>query len=266
MKTFSALLATAGCLLVGGSAVGAASAEAATRALTTPTVTSTLTNPSTTPPPATVTALDASSDLAALTAYRTYVQQLLAGSRQSQQLVGSFVSTSSQTCKGALTRVNSLTRTQVSGPALRAFGQEIGSDLWLAFNAGSAKPLSGLATTLQSLTWSESAATQTVNSFIKAERAVVALAPSNLCGDAFLLADRPTLEPSSTATFLKRYLNARANLNNRLAAFLSLLERYQTPAATRIVATIDRLAGQFSGQSVTAQQTSANTLLSSLGL
>jgi hypothetical protein len=261
---------TAAC---GGIALLSPSADAFTSTSTTPTAATTPTTTSTTPGTTTTSpgttspgAVDTSSDLAALTAYRTYLQALVAGAAGARADAQSFVTTTSSTCQGALTPITAMAKADVSGDALTALGQEIGSDLWLSFSAGATDSFAGLSATLAGLNWTQHSTAQAVTAFIRAERAVLTMAPSNLCKDALLLASKPTVEPISATSFLLRYQNARTTLKAKLANFLSVLERFQTPAEAKLVTSIDKLASQFDSLALTAQQSSATMLLTDLGI
>lgn len=268
---------TAALLALSAAAVGSAllvpNAGAFVSASTT-TIAGTTTAPTSTTPSTTTTspgttspgAVDTDSDLAALTAYRTYLQALVAGAPDARDAAQAFVTTTSSTCEGALTPVTAMAKSDVNGDALTALGQEIGSDLWLSFSSGAADSFTVLSTTLASLRWTQRSTAQAVTAFIRAERTVLTMAPSNLCKDALLLAAKPTVEPTSAVAFLHLYQSARATLKAKLATFLSVLERFQTPAEAKLVSSIDKLASQFDSLALTAQQNSATALLTDLGI
>lgn len=246
-----------------------AEAAVSTSTITTPTTTTTTTTPATTTTPTTPTTpgtVDTTSDLAALTAYKTYLQALVSGATDSRANEQVFVNNTASTCQGALTPVTTMPRTSVNGAALTALGQEIGSDLWLSFTATASQPFEQLATTLAGLRWTHRTTSQAVTVFVKSERAVLTMLPSNLCKDALLLAAKPLTEPSTAKSFLLHYQNARATLKIRLATFLSVLERFQTPTEAKLVTSIDKLASQFDSISLSAQNSSANVLLNDLGI
>ncbi len=259
--------ACAAAALISPSAEAFTSASTTTIGTTTPPPTATTPGTGTTSPGSTGSgSVDTSSDLAALTAYRTYLQALVAGAAGARADAQAFVTTTSSTCQGALTPITAMAKADVSGDALTALGQEIGSDLWLSFSSGATDSFTALATTLAGLEWTQRSTTQAVTAFIRAERAVLTMAPSNLCKDALLLASKPTVEPMSATSFLMRYQTARATLKLKLANFLSVLERFQTPAEAKLVSAIDKLASQFEALALTAQQSSATVLLGDLGI
>jgi len=234
---------------------------------TTPTSTSTTPGTTTTSPGSTNPgSVDTSSDLAALTAYRAYLQALVGNATEARAAEQLFVNTTASTCEGALTPITTMSRSDVNGDALTALGQEIGSDLWLSFSSAAADPFTQLSATLGGLHWTHDTTAQAVTAFVKAERTALTMQASNLCKDALLLAAKPMVEPTTAKAFLFRYQTARTLLKAKLATFLSVLERFQTPAETKLVSSIDKLASQFDSISLTAQHTSATTLLTDLGI
>lgn len=236
---------------------------------TTPTTTTPTTpTPTTTTTPVTTTpgTVDTTSDLAALTAYKTYLQALVTGATEARVTEQLFVSNAASTCEGALTPITAMPRTSVSGAALTALGQEIGSDLWLSFTSTASQPFTQLATALAGLRWTHRTTSLAVSAFVKSERAVLTMPPSNLCKDALLLAAKPLAEPITAKSFLLHYQDARATLKARLATFLSVLERFQTPTEAKLVGSIDKLASQFDSISLSAQNSSASVLLGDLGI
>jgi hypothetical protein len=251
----------------GGVALLASNADAFAQSSTATTTTATTPGTTTTTPGSTSPgSVDTASDLAALTAYRSYLQSLVTGATAARAQEQVFVTTTASTCEGALTPITSMAKSDVSGDALTALGQEIGSDLWLSFSSVAADPFTQLSQTLASLAWTHDTTAQAVMAFLNAERAVLTMPASNLCKDALLLAAKPTAEPVTAKTFLFHYQTARATLKARLATFLSVLERFQTPTEAKLVSSIDRLAAQFDSLSLTAQQGSAGVLLSDLGI
>ncbi len=80
------------------------------------------------------------------------------------------------------------------------------------------------------------------------------------------MAAKPTFEPTTTKSFLLHYQSARATLKLKLATFLSVLERFQTPTEAKLVSSVDKLASQFDSLSLAAQHSSASTLLTDLGI
>lgn len=237
-----------------------------TTTTTTPTATTPTTPTTTTPIPTNPGTVDTTSDLAALTAYKTYLLALVTGATEARTTEQLFVSNAASTCQGALTPITAMPRASVSGAALTALGQEIGSDLWLSFTSTASQPFTQLATTLAGLRWTHRTTWEAVAAFVKSEHAVLSMPPSNLCKDALLLASKPLAEPVTAKSFLLHYQTARATLKARLATFLSVLERFQTPTEAKLVGSIDKLASQFDSISLSAQNSSASVLLGDLGI
>lgn len=217
-----------------------------------------------TPPP--VSPGDAASGEVALDAYETYIQALVASTKLGRERDATLVSTVQSTCPNALAPLNGEASTAARQAVLSRFGEEIGGDLALKFQSAAARPFKQLSRVLTGLEWSTPAPANAIKRLLSAERTVLRMPQSTLCANATAVASFPKLIPLPTQSFLKRYLGASANLNRRLHTFLTVIERYETPADEPVVSEIDALVAEFSAASQSAEQTYSQSIMSDLGL
>lgn len=218
-----------------------------------------------TPPPA-VTPGDAASGEAALNAYETYLQALVANTKLGRERDATVVSTVASTCPNALAPLGGEPSTPARQAVLSNLGEEIGADLELKFQSAAARPFRQLSITLDGLEWSSAAPVNAIKRLLAAERTVLHMAQSALCANAAAVASFPKAIPALTQSFVKRYLSASANVNRRLHAFLTVLQGYETAADQPTVAEIDTLVTQFSAATQAAQATYSQSIMSDLGL
>jgi hypothetical protein len=209
---------------------------------------------------------NAGAEQSALSAYRTYLSALnaagsSAAARDEQVVVGV-----ASTCANALADLSELSTGQLNTTALTAFGNEVDADLDLAYVSAGAKPLTRFATALSGLTWSTPAEYSTTMQLISGERALLDLSQPHLCVDAIALDGAPLSEPTSTRRFLSRYARASTALNTDLAAFQSLLAKFETKSESRIVVQINALVSGYSSIATANEQTAAGSVLSDLGV
>ncbi len=210
--------------------------------------------------------LDTAADHTALIAYHQYltalVDRLGAGRLSDLGLVESVRAR----CGRVLAPLKSTPGSQVSQSALRDFGEEIGGDLAVEFHAEAMSAFTRLSTTLDGLRWSSSRTTSTVSALVDAIHASLEVSVSSLCADARALAAHPGTVPPGTSAFLAAYLPATELAKQRLAPFLSVLERFQTPREAREIGSIDRLVSQFNATSTTVENADSVKIVAALGL
>jgi hypothetical protein len=206
------------------------------------------------------------ADLRALTGYHTYLTALIAQSRISQARDDEVVSTVALNCPNALADLNQLSPAQLKQSALSDFGDEVDADLAMAYLGPSRPALSAFATSLFDLKWSTSTQTETTVHLISTERALLRVGPADLCADAATLDAAPLNEPTTTASFLRRYRMASRSESAALKAFQTLLGKYETTTEAELVSGINTLVTQFTSQSTTTASADAGAILSDLGV
>jgi len=211
------------------------------------------------------------ADRAALTAYETYLQALVAGKPAGVEAENLFASNATSTCYKALEPIEtSATVPTGTSAALTSIANEIGADAGLEFLTMAVSPMSQLATTLSTLRWGTSSPATNVKRFLSADEALMALAPSDLCSDALSVASQSTaqdvLAPPTTVTFLATYQADAALANTRLTAFVKLLDTYATVADKQVAAKIDLLAAKVNNLSTLAITTGTKSLFRALGI
>ena len=222
---------------------------------------------------ATTTSVNRHTDRAALNAYATYLQSLEAGKASAVAAEQLFASNTTATCYKALAPLaTSQSVPAGTSAALTSIGDEIGADAGLEFLTSAATPMSQLASTLAGLHWGSYGPALTVKRFLAANQELTALAPSNLCKDAnwvFTQAQEDAPEvtvPAATTTFLETYTTDSNNANQRLAAFVKLLDSYATSSDTPVATKIDLLAAKVNALSSAAITAGTNSLFRSLGI
>lgn len=239
-----------------GGAGGGATGTTTTATTTTGTTTTT-TTPSQT---------DAASDRAGLVDYREYLRALVNDEELGAQRDQTFTNTIKQGCAGVLKPVSTLAPSKVSSTVLSDLGEEIGGDLTLQFLSEADKPFAQLSSEFDSLPWTEAPPPEAIDGLLSAERALLALAPSQLCIDARSLALHPKLEPAGSEAFLAHYLDDSATLKLALNEFLSVLSRFASSDESKLIKTIDHLVATFASTSAATERTDADTVLTTLGL
>jgi hypothetical protein len=217
------------------------------------------------------TAINRHADRAALNAYATYLQALAAGKTSAADAEQLFSSTTTTTCYKALAPIaTSQSVPAGTGSALTSIGDEIGADAGLQFLSTAQLPMSELATSLASLHWGSGGPSTTVKRFLTASEALMALAPSNLCGDANNVAsqagEQQVTTPPATLTFLSAYQAASTVANTRLTAFVKLLDNYATATDTAVATKIDLLAVKVNQVSTAAITAGTKSLFHALGI
>jgi len=210
--------------------------------------------------------LDFASDRVALSAYHTYVGALVADTGTGRSATRGFILGVRRSCGGTLSSLASHGRKNLSESALLAFGQEIGGDVAIEFDAEALTPFTTLSSRLGPLRWSRPATSRAMSAFLTAERASLQIAPSNICADARALSARPSAEPAGTGRFLTSYLPAAALAKSRLKPFLAVLSHFQTPSEAGVIGSIGTLAAQFAASSKTTVAAGDSALVAALGL
>ncbi|MGO9901545.1 MAG: hypothetical protein ACLP0J_18100 [Solirubrobacteraceae bacterium] len=198
------------------------------------------------PARALATPLDTSSDRAALTAYEHYMTSLDDGIGAANRRDQAFAASVQKGCAGVLTL---LTSGQAHSSAVHDLGEEIGDDVAVAFDAEAIQPFTRFSSTLARLRWSSGATANTTAALIAATRASLAIKPSTLCADAQAVASAPASEPARTRTFLAVYVPAARAASKRLAAFLGVLERFETSSEAGLIAAVNRLVTRYESAS-----------------
>jgi hypothetical protein len=217
------------------------------------------------PARALATPLDTSSDHAALTAYERYMTSLSAGVAAADHRDDAFAASVQKRCAGVLAPVSALPSDQVSRAALVDLGKEIRDDAAVEFDGEAVPAFTRISTALGRLRWSSSTTANTIAALIAAMRASLAIKPSGLCADAQAVASAPASEPVRTWKFLAVYVPAARAVSRRLAAFLGVLERFQTPSEAGLIAAVDRLVGRYQSASEADQDDASAQIIGLLG-
>jgi hypothetical protein len=211
------------------------------------------------------------ADRVALNAYATYLQAL--ADAKSSGLVAEqlFSSETAGTCYRALGPIaTSQSVPAGTSTALTGIGDEIGADAGLEFLTSAATPISQLATTLAPLRWGTPGPATTVRRFLAADEALIAVEPSNLCGDALSVASQDTAEqvsvPSATQTFLGTYAADSSAANFRLTAFVKLLDSYVISSDRAVATKIDFLAVKVNNVRTAVIAAGTKSLFHALGI
>jgi hypothetical protein len=217
------------------------------------------------------TAANRRADKAALTAYETYLQALVADKPDGVEAETLFASDTSTNCYKALEPIETSTTVPTgTDAALTSIGNEIGADAGLEFLTMAVPPMTQLATTLSTLHWGTAAQATTVKRFLTADEALMALEPSDLCSDALSVAsqssDDEVTAPPTTVTFLTTYQADSALANTRLTTFVKLLDNYATVADRAVAAKIDLLAVKVNTLSTLAITSGTKSLFKALGI
>jgi hypothetical protein len=217
------------------------------------------------------TAINRHADRAALNAYATYLQALVAGKTSALEAEQLFSSATTTTCYKALAPIaTSQSVPEGTGNALMSIGDEIGADAGLQFLSTAQIPMSELATSLASLHWGTGGPATTVKRFLTASETLMALQPSNLCGDANSVAsqagDQQVTTPPATLTFLSAYQSDSTVANARLTAFVKLLDNYAVATDHAVATKIDLLAVKVNQTSTAATAAGTKSLFHALGI
>jgi hypothetical protein len=219
----------------------------------------------------TSTNMNRRADRAALSAYATYLQSLVAGKSSGVEAETLFASATTDTCYKALEPIaTSQTVPAGTSNALMSIGDEIGADARLEFFASATTPMSQLATTLTALHWGTAASAATVKRFLTAGEALMAVEPSNLCGDANSVASEAGAQqvtvPPATQIFLQSYTSDSSLANTRLSAFVKLLNSYATSSDRAVAEKIDLLAVKVNNINTLAITAATKSLFHALGI
>ena len=217
------------------------------------------------------TAVNRHADRAALNAYATYLQSLVAGKSSGVDAEQIFSSDTAATCYKALAPIATSPSVPTgTSTALTNIGDEMGADARLQFLTTVTTPMSELATTLATLRWGTSGPAVTVRRFLSANQTLMALQPSNLCGDANNVAsqagEQNVSTPQATLTFLNAYQTDSSVANTRLTAFVKLLDNYATVSDKPIAAKIDLLAARVNQISTATITAGTRSLFHALGV
>ncbi len=206
------------------------------------------------------------ADQAAMAAYRSYLSAITLGAPAAAARANLVVTGVAASCPGALSDLNQLSSGQLAKSALTAFGREVDAALDLAYVGAQGAALNHFAAALSGLTWATPSQSATPTHLINSERALAALTPPSLCRDATSLDGAPLSEPTTTKRFLARYRAVSASLSVNLASFQSLLLKFETAAASKVVTQINTLVSQYSALSSATEQSDADAVLSDLGI
>ncbi len=211
------------------------------------------------------------ADRTALNAYATYLQSLLSAKSAGVEADQTFASNTSTTCYRALEPITASQSVPAgTATALTSIGDEIGADARLEFFSSATIPMSQLAATMATLHWGTSAPATTVRRFLTAQQTLMAMAPSNLCGDANTVASEANAQqvsvPPATQTFLSAYASDSSAVNTRLTAFVKLLQSYATSSDRAVAVKIDLLAAKVDAVSTVAVTSGTKSLFHALGI
>jgi hypothetical protein len=211
------------------------------------------------------------ADHAALSAYQTYLQALVAGKPSGVESEQLFASDTSTTCYKALAPIaTSATVPDGTSAALTDIGNEIGADAGLQFLTVASDPMTQLALTLSTLHWGGPGPASTVRRFLAADEALMSVEPSNLCGDALSVASEAGAQqvttPPATLTFLASYQADTTLANTRLKMFVKMLDNWTTVADRGVAEKIDLLAIKVNTVSTAAITAGTKSLFRALGI
>ncbi len=217
--------------------------------------------------------LDVASGGVALSAYHTYMSALVSDLPASQQSADAFVASISASCPNALAAVSGVPASPVSpvSPVNQSasfmFGEEVGLDAALEVAAPATAPLAALEETLAGLRWSSPHTAAKIKRFLEAKRAFLALAASDLCGDARALAStNAQVTPPGTLAFVASAKRDTAAASAGIAAFVKILNRFHTRAEHAKAAATNRLVRKLKSEYTTLSTTELHELLPALGL
>lgn len=206
--------------------------------------------------------LNTRSDHAALEAYGSYLKSLIArapiGSARDQYLIR----TVQATCPGYLAPY---TKRMTVGAGL-ALGDEVGGDLAARFTSSAWRPFRRLSSRLSRLQWSSPNAVTAVGHFINAERALIRMRPSNLCGDVVDLGTHPRYVGAGTRRFDHRLARVTANTTAALQHFIRVLETFEAKGDARLIATINRRYSLYVRRIDAVQRPARAQLLTTIGI
>jgi hypothetical protein len=220
------------------------------------------------PAAASAAGVNRASDRAALNAYHAYLHDLVSMVPAWRQGDNGYISSISGKCGGVLAALAHAPASSLNRQALLAFGFEAGGDLDAVGVYPSARPALGrLSAGVASLRWSSAGIRRVVSGYLAAERRLLAVAPSNLCADAHVLAaSHGTRISRGTAAFVSKFAHRLAAASKAATAFLTVLGRYASPSDRRLITSTDHLLHRFGAKVNALVKPEAKKLVRVLGL
>jgi hypothetical protein len=211
--------------------------------------------------------VDAASDHVLIRAYQTFLTGVLSDVPAWRQADSTYISNTSASCSNVLAAVNLLPSNQVNHAAAAAFGEEAGGDLLVSLGPPILHRLSRLQKSISNLPWSTRKAKTTVTGYLRSEKALYSLAPSDLCADATALAgSNAETTPPGTLQWLAT-LGRRANRNIKASgAFGSLLGTYHSSGDTGTLNDVLKLLKRWESLAPRVLGHELTKLLTALGL
>jgi hypothetical protein len=150
------------------------------------------------------TSLDQKSAHRALGADLRYLNASVAALPAARQQEETFAASIATSCPNVLAALNALPESAINEGTLTALGEEIGFDVSITgADAAFQQPLVTLAATLKRLPWSKPKTAAEIKRSVEAQSRFLALAPSDLCGDARAIAStNARTTPGPTLNFV----------------------------------------------------------------
>ena len=209
--------------------------------------------------------LDTASDRTAIRAYHALLRNLISERPSWQTKTDAFIASVSARCPNVAAPLLMLNSANQS--AVVAFGQEVGEDLIAARNNADMAAFDQFARTLSRLRWSSSHTQATVADSIKATRALLAFAPSDLCSDTgALVANNAQATPPGTTTWLAAFGRTYSAQQHALNGFLRVLGRFESRSDGRVIDSINHLVDRVAAAEQSLLVAEVPKLLSALGL
>ncbi|MGN6868190.1 MAG: hypothetical protein ACTHMY_07285 [Solirubrobacteraceae bacterium] len=217
--------------------------------------------------PAGAAPVDAASDHAATVAYGQYLSAVVSRIPALRSADDAFISSVTMSCPNVLAPINLLPTRSVNKGAVLAFGEELGSDVLVAALGAERGAVGKLARSLAHLPWSSSQTSKTTKRYAASLRKLVHLMPSDICGDAQALASsNAQVTPRGTLRWLATFSRDVTAKTRGLAAFIKVLESYETSADQSLIKTNNRLVNRLNAATKSLAITEVPKLVSALGL
>jgi hypothetical protein len=210
--------------------------------------------------------LNVTSDASALKDYNAYVASLVAGIGASRAADDALVTSVATSCAKELAPLRSKPASQISTTILSEFGQEIGGELSVQFNARALPAFERMAAKLRKLRWSSAGLGSVVGTMVSAVQGWLTVTPAEICADGNTLLGAPLVEPAGTTAFLARYEATSTASTQQLDQFLKLLGQFETPADSGLITSINRLAPRYQAALKNAGLADGRKIVRALGL
>jgi hypothetical protein len=216
--------------------------------------------------PAAAAPIDRASAHVALRALDRYLRATLASLPAAKRSDQAYVRSISAGCRNALAPLNSKPASALNKAAARAFIDETVFDLVDRANLPLRGPLARMSGTLSGLRWSSPRIGAIVNAFPAAERALFAVAPSDLCADARAFAANPRAEPAGTRQWVATFTRASRRANRAGAGLGVVLGSFHGRRDVGVLRDLGRQARRLGLADKKLEVAQEGSLLRALGL